>query len=149
MKKAILIQLVALFAFSTLAMAQTPLSKRNLEGITLGNRIPLVQIAPAVAAVCVTNFDTTVPSSPTVRRIQVTRNAHRDLGYCAYDLQFFTGGLPVSDLKWTVNDVSLANSANRKEVSVPAMLGQTKVCVTYLVNGKHPGSDCNTYLIIK
>lgn len=145
MRKTILMQLVALFAFSTLAMAQTPLSTGNSQGFTFGQQIPT---PTAATAACVTDFDTTTPASPTVRRIQVTRNAHRDLGYCAYDLQFFTGGLPVTDLKWTVNDVSLAGSANRKEVSVPAMLGQTKVCVTYLVNGKYAGSDCNTYLIL-
>lgn len=145
MKKTILIQLVALFAFSTFATAQKTINNAT----TLGNGSNELRIeASAPSSPCKTDFDTTLPTSPTVRRIQVTRNAHRDLGYCAYDLQFFTGGLPVSNLKWTVNGVPLANSENRKEVSVPAMLNQTVVCVTYLVNGTKVGSDCNTYLIM-
>lgn len=146
MKKTILIQLVALFAFATLATAQKSIN----SGTTIGDvttQLPRNNTANT-SSPCKTDFDTTPPTSPTVRRIQVTRNAHRDLGYCAYDLQFFTGGLPISNLKWTVNSIPLAGSENRKEVSVPAMLGQTKVCVTYLVNGNQVGSDCNTYLIL-
>lgn len=144
MKKVILMQLVALFAFSTVAMAQMSLSTGNSQGFTIGGT--QTPMPTAATPHCFTDFDTTAPAAPTVRRIQVTGNADGALGYCAFYLKFNAGNLPVTNLKWTINGVPLAGSADRKEVAIPITDTQILICVTYMV-GSQVGYDCNTYLI--